>query len=1247
MSAGTTATTYCDLIAFDPIESVVQLRHADDTDAARQLVQTFVISDEMAERLAALVFPQLRFDRPADSKGLLVVGNYGTGKSHLMSVISSVAEDAEAAALLDNAEVADAASSVAGAFQVVRTEIGATTMPLRDILVSELEERLAAIGVGYAFPPAHDVPNNKRCFEEMMAAFHKSFPDHGLLLVVDELLDYLRTRRDQDLILDLNFLREIGESCRDLRLRFVAGVQEAIFDSQRFAFVADDLRRVKDRFEQVLIAKSDVKYVVAERLLRKTADQQAKVREHLAAFTKFYSRMNESIDEYVRLFPVHPDYIDTFDQIAAVEKREALRTLSTAMKAMLDEELPQDEPGLIAYDGYWSTLSQNAAYRSLPEIKEVVSCSEVLEGRIEQAFTRPAYKPMAMRLIHALSVHRLTTHDIYASLGATAQELRDGLCLYQPGIEDLGGDPADDLLSQVETVLREIHKTVSGQFISSNPDNGQFYLDLKKTDDYDALIERRAESLDLGQLDRYYYEALKRVMECTDHTYVSGYRIWQHELIWPERRAARQGYLFFGSPCDRSTAVPPRDFYIYFIQPVQPPRFKDEGKADEVFLRLTLDDEFRNTLSSYAAALDLAGTSSGHAKATYTAKAEHLLPRLVRWLQQHMGDAFEVGYQSRRKRITGWAKGKSIRELAGISSDETINFRDLVNTVAGICLEPHFENQAPDYPTFSTVVTGENRAQAAQEALRGIVVANRTRQATALLDALELLDDERVDSRKSRYAKTVLERLERKGAGQVVNRSELIDASVGVEYMDAPSQRLEPEWVVVVLASLVHSGHVVLAIAGRKFDAVGLTELAATPIRELVQFKHIERPKEWNVPALTALFELLGLAPGMAQLVTQGHDNAVQQLQREVTAAVHRLVLARQSVREGLRFWGTSAVDEAEAEELGGRLDAAKTFLESLQAFTTPGRLKNFRPAAEEVAEHRAGFDSMAAVESLDRMCRGFEPFAAYLATAEAGLPADHAWCTKVRSTREEVVAGLRNGAKRDQSTFRQYVEKRLTALKTEHVRTYLRAHARARLGVNADRRKNALLRDPRLVALQRLAAIELMPRQHLEDYQSRLSDLQSCFALTELDLDAEPFCPHCGFKPETPDPSPAEATLGALDDELDRHIQEWTRALLVNLDDPVTKGNLELLKHDDQKLVAAFVQSAELPDPIESDFIQALNDAFGGLQKVTIEASGLREALLIGGTPATPNEIRERFERYIAHLVGDQEPSKVRIIVE
>ncbi len=210
---------YGELIQFEPIESVVQLQDAGDATAARQLVQTYVISEEMAERLVNLVFPHLQFDQPMDNKGLLIIGNYGTGKSHLMSVISALAENGELLSDLNDKTIVEAAGKIAGRFKVVRTELS-TTMSLRDVTCMVLEEYLNSIGVDYTFPLADQIPNNKRAFEDMMSAFEQVHPDKGLLLVVDELLDYLRTRKDQELILDLNFLREIGEVCKDLRFRF-------------------------------------------------------------------------------------------------------------------------------------------------------------------------------------------------------------------------------------------------------------------------------------------------------------------------------------------------------------------------------------------------------------------------------------------------------------------------------------------------------------------------------------------------------------------------------------------------------------------------------------------------------------------------------------------------------------------------------------------------------------------------------------------------------------------------------------------------------------------------------------------------------------------------------------------------------------------------------------------------------------------------------------------------------------------
>lgn len=1156
---------YGDLIQFEPIESVVQLRDADEAAAARQLVQTYVISGEMAEKLINIVVPQLQFDQPTDNKGLMVVGNYGTGKSHLMSVISALAENSDLAMHLNDKSVATAAGKISGRFKVVRTEIGATTMSLRDILVAELEEHLAAMGVDYTFPDAGQIVSNKRAFEEMMVAFHQEYPDHGLLLVVDELLDYLRTRKDQELILDLNFLREIGEVCKDLRFRFIAGVQEAIFDSPRFSFVADSIRRVKDRFEQILIARKDVKFVVAERLLKKTADQQVKIREYLTPFAKFYGRMNERMDEFVRLFPVHPDYIDTFERVTAVEKREVLKTLSLAMKKLLDQEVPEDRPGVIAYDGYWTTLRENPSFRAVPDIKAVIDCSMVLESRIQQAFTRPPYKPMALRIIHGLSVHRLTTGDIYAPMGATAEELRDGLCLFQPGIEELGGDPADNLLSQVETVLREIHKTVSGQFISSNPDNRQYYLDLKKTDDFDALIEKRAESLDSSQLDRYYYEALRRVMECTDQTYVTGYKIWQHELEWPERKAARQGYLFFGAPNERSTAVPPRDFYIYFIQPFDPPHFKDEKKPEELFFRLTnTDEEFRTALRNYAAALDLASTASGHAKSTYESKASNFLRDLVQWLQKNMTTAFEVTYQGRSKSLTEWAKGKKVepassRSILRQDAGATFNFRDLVNTIAGICLEPHFKDQAPEYPFFSVLITGANRKQAAQDALRAIAnIGARslspqssspiTKQATAVLDALELLDlsacnaqagGERLDPYRSKYAKHILGVAKKKGHGQVVNRSELIQDVLGVEYLAPQSLRLEPEWVVVVLAALVYAGEVVLSIPGKKFDATGLQQLAGTGINELAQFKHIERPKDWNLPALKALFELLGLTPGMAQLVTQGKDEPVQELQAKVTKYVEEIVRTQQALKDGLHFWGQRLFDDSVLSTHHSSLERLKGFLEGLQSFNSPGKLKNFRYDVSEVTAHRSGLELLAEIKSLEELVADLGSTASYLSTAEAVLPTGHEWIDKMKTARDEVLAQIGDPAKRSAAAFRQQTQRKLGDLKKAYLLAYLSMHAKARLGVSEDKRKAQLMGDERLKKLQKLSTIDLMPRQHLLDFQNRLAGLRSCFALTEQELEASPVCPHCGFKPAMEDVgAPAKMVLEHLDNELDKLVE-------------------------------------------------------------------------------------------------------------
>ncbi len=186
-----------------------------------------------------------------------------------------------------------------------------------------------------------------------------------------------------------------------------------------------------------------------------------------------------------------------------------------------------------------------------------------------------------------------------------------------------------------------------------------------------------------------------------------------------------------------------------------------------------------------------------------------------------------------------------------------------------MALKQHFAEIAPEYPVFSILVTESNRKQLIGGALKALAGGVRTKDANAVLDALEMLDGDRIDTAGSRYAKEVMSRLKAKGNGQVLNRGELLRGQTDVEYFHNAGFRLEPDLLAAVLGGLVYSGDIVLSITGDKIDSGKVSLLAECSLEELKQFKHIEAPKGIDVDVLRALFELLGLSPGLAVLATQ------------------------------------------------------------------------------------------------------------------------------------------------------------------------------------------------------------------------------------------------------------------------------------------------------------------------------------------------------------------------------------------
>jgi hypothetical protein len=142
--------------------------------------------------------------------------------------------------------------------------------------------------------------------------------------------------------------------------------------------------------------------------------------------------------------------------------------------------------------------------------------------------------------------------------------------------------------------------------------------------------------------------------------------------------------------------------------------------------------------------------------------------------------------------------------------------------------------------------------------------------------------------------------------------------------------------------------------------------------------------------------------------------------------------------------------------------------------------------------------------------------------------------------------------------------------------------------------------------------------------------------------------CQHCSFRPTAESSSePAAEQIPALEDELDRLIDDWTQVLLSNLEDPTTQDDIELLKSDSRKLVEDFLNERKLPEELDNDFIQALQEVFSGLEKVEVRGEQLRKALLSGGSPATIDELKDRFGNFLVGLSKGKDSGKVRILIE
>lgn len=807
---------------------------------------------------------------------------------------------------------------------------------------------------------------------------------------------------------------------------------------------------------------------------------------------------------------------------------------------------------------------------------------------------------------------------------------------------------ANDPAPLLQTLSAAISKIVDQRL----PSDLQMLLifDTCGTEDYEARILAHADQISTATLNRFYYEALKRAMECTYDTYVANFRVWHHELEWHEHNVTRSGYVIFGGPGDLPNAVTRRDFYLFFLPFSEMPRFRDDRAPDTLYIALKRDDsELDTALSRYAAALDLAVSAGGVARSIYEIRANEYLDQMLQWLNAHTGVAFDLTYRGRSRTLLRWAGGRNIRELSKIPPDDQISFKEMIDTIAAICLAPHFTAQAPAYPYFPILITSADRERAAQEAIRWIAADTRTRQAAAVLSALELITDDELDPFHSRYAQAVRQQLDEadKSGDGMLRRGDILERTNAGELMAPESMRLEPEWVLVILSALIYSGDIILVLPNRRLDATHLLDLAARPFRELLAFNHIERFTGWNIPAIREVFLLLGVSPGMAQLIAQGKVEPVERLRERAEAIIGEVRMGRRYLGGGLPFWGESLLEPETRSQTEAQIDAVSRFVEPLTSLTTSEDFKGFRIDAREMRACREGLEALRGLIELGRLADDLSGLAAYLAAAYAATPEGDDWIYRMEMLRDEVREGMRDPASRADAGFMGGVRRRMDGLREEYVNRYIAAHQETRLDPVQAERKAAIFSGNRFKRLRRLAELPVMPSGELDDFIATADRLVPCESLTPDAMRHSAVCPYCGFKADPTRPHrPAAEVLDELGDRLEIMLGTWSRILIDCLQEPTAAGKRKALPNTEQAPLDDLIESGKLPIFISEEFIRICGTVTRHLARVPLSAEKIRAALTDGGAMVSIQSLRERFDALLTETAGDLDPETVRIEV-
>ncbi|MBF0225032.1 MAG: hypothetical protein HQK76_06210 [Desulfobacterales bacterium] len=1215
------------LFNFQRIKDVVDIdADLDEMSKRHDLVKSYVISESLENQIVEF------FDNlvKPNHKASTVIGNYGSGKSHLIGFLVSLVADPSFSEVIKSEKIKKSVKNLNRKFYTVQFELQAGQVELKQWFFGKIRQQLKSkynINIP-VFDPIKDF-DDKDNIKTILDIIKKQDTSIGLLIIIDEISDFLATKQKEAMKADLQFLRVIGQVCQDQDLMFVGSMQEDVFTSSKFKDVASELGRIGERFQNIIIHKEDIKKVISERIVPKTSEQRHKLETKLSLYAEKIDDVSRNSDEYIDLFPLTPFLLELFSDLPYFEKRGVIQFAISEIKYLLNEKFPY----FITFEKIYDILANNPNKKNLEEIYEITKVMGVLSQKVN--LLEKKFQDDALKIIKGLSIYSLWNKR---EKGATAQELANNLMML----------PQKKIFSasdHISLIIKKIRDVTEGEYIKTSKDETTgleyFRFVTKAGVDTEQKISQKASTISNSEIE---YELFNQLSDILELERVNGHSdVFNDECEWKSVKSFRKGYIIFVKEKSKFTVLSHRDYAIVFLSPFVK-EFKESFTNDTLTIRLIINSPetiellkeivaikvlIENNFQKSAMFKKLEGRINGY----YVGQAQitGLKYRLVKILMN-----------SCEYNLSG--KPESIKSHIG---KELNSIYEIIEELKTSLFDDPFNKNYPLHPKYSIQLSSVNIVSSLTTIASDLTKGdfnNLSRNTSLFLQNISMLDHQGYpDISQSKIALKILDTVK-------ANKNKVTDIQKELVIPLCSSQYgIEPE--------IIHFSLIVLTVLGKVFlQAKGGDKIDINNVKEkfksLSAFEtiaYVKVQEDYSYDFAARLLNTLGLN-GSKITLEKERLTAFKEYKEKIHYIIKNIKEFEETINK-LRQKQTIhiKVDDVQKDfntileiDWNGLNINNHTQFSSIESSYNPQlskitiAIQNLKEIIDAISDYQADFH-----DAIGYMNNALELL------SKNNLLVDVKKLTIITEFRDDVVKICQVFLILKDRSQRNPIKGKIQQFKKSFIYDfYFPAHEKYVGKKVSWSNLSSYLTNPMFQKIKLLNNITCISDTNFRQMVLRWNDLEKYKCINpdlEDQLQNNVRCQKCLFPTQDVKYSVKLGDIDKIQEDIELILNDYEKTILKEIRE--YKDNIQYLDNDSEKtLIQNILKTKKLPETITSENIKTINKLFKEIVVVEIDTNRVIKALFPNQEMTTLEDLRKRFFALEDWIKKNKQENEIRI---